>query len=136
MQKWHSLIIFVLCSCGVQTRVHNDGVLNRACKDKNKVEFISYPTTPKPFQMDLSGLRYDHLKLGVHQGGATHPYLEKEKSDSKTDFRFVFSDPENLGYTTVSKIDSNFRYYGHPKFEISRHRLLINISLSLSLSIR
>src|SRR6185312_10879842 len=52
------------------------------------------------------------------------PYRGTKKSDSKTDFRFVFSDPETLGYTTVSKIDSNFRYYSHPGFEISRHRLL------------
>ena len=55
------------------------------------------------------------------------PYRGTKKSDSKTDFRFVFSDPENLGYTTVSKIDSNFRYYGHPRFDISGHRLL-NVS--------
>src|SRR6185312_9209829 len=60
------------------------------------------------------------------------PYRGTKKSDSKTDFRFVFSDPENLGYTTVSKIDSNFRYYGHPWFEISRHRLLNVLCLPVS----
>jgi hypothetical protein len=77
--------------------------------------------------MDLTGLRCDHLNLGVNFKGlfkGSRPYLEKEKSDSKTDTGFVFSDPENLGHTMVSKFDSNFCYYGHPKFDISRHRLL------------
>ena len=80
--------------------------------------------------MDLTGLSCDHLKLGVHFERlfkATCPYLDKEKSDSKTDTGFVFSDPENLGHTMVLKFDSNFCYYGHPRFEISRHRLLNNI---------
>ena len=77
--------------------------------------------------MDLAGQRYAHLKFDLKLKRPTYRTGGTKKSDSKTDFRFVFSDPENLGYTTVSKIDSNFRYYGHLGFKTgSRFRDIVS----------
>jgi hypothetical protein len=55
---------------------------------------------------------------GVPHGSKMGDLLYRgiKKSDSKTDFRFVFSDPQNLGYTMVSKIEFEQNFVFEQKF--------------------
>ena len=97
--------------------LQNYAVLTRSCIYKKWSRIHQLSNDTKIVGYGFSWPEIYPLEVWPKVQKADLPYRGTKKSDSKTDFRFVFSDPENLGYTTVSKIDSNFRYYGHPKFE-------------------
>ena len=104
--------------------LQNYAVLTRSCIYKKWSRIHQLSNDTKTIGYGFSWPEICPFQVWPKVQKADLPYRGTKKSDSKTDFRFVFSDPENLGYTTVSKIDSYFRYYGHPRFDISGHRLL------------
>uniref|UniRef100_A0A914ELL1 LITAF domain-containing protein n=1 Tax=Acrobeloides nanus TaxID=290746 RepID=A0A914ELL1_9BILA len=63
-------------------------------------------TVPPTIDLNHSiGMYCPYCKMDLRdQGRATHPDLNKEKSDSKMNFRFMFSGPENIGYITVQQL--------------------------------
>jgi len=105
--------------------LQNYAVLTRSCIDKKWSRIHQLSNDTKTIGYGFSWQEICPFEVWSKVQKADLPYRGTKKSDSKTNFRFVFSNPENLGYTTVSKIDSHFRYYGHPRFDISRHRLLM-----------